>query len=342
MSSPPPLSIIITTRDPKRRPYLTEAIRSCIAQDFPPASYEIVVVSAYPLGRDSLPPSAAPLSVVTSSGAWQGGRIAAGARAARGTHLVLMDDDDLFEPRKLARLAEVLGQAPDLSYYHNECILIDPTGAPLGRSTFHRSTARFKGPGYFGPHDEGQKQREAGSMVRAFAFFNPSSIVVSRALVEQGAALLDQVTAAPDLVLFFLALATPGTVYLDDAVLTRYRIHPGNESILNWPDMPLDFRTRVVETLGMVQSHCGPKLPPKAREIIGSMILSGSFGIAILSGRANHGEVSRAMWRLLRERNASDRMTRFGSVPLAYAYMVNPGVAQWWLRTVRVRDMTSA
>lgn len=342
MGSSPALTVVITTRDPRRLPFLVEAVRSCSAQKAPAEAYEIVVVTAYPLEREKLPSVPVPLTVVRDSGAWQGGRIRTGSRVARGTHLVLMDDDDLFEEGKIAHVLGLLQKEPGIVYYHNECVLVDPQGAPLPGTTFHQGTTRFKGPGYFGTYDEGRKREEVGTLVRAFAFFNPSSIVVARRLVEEGASLLEQVPTAPDLVLFFLALGQPGTLHMDPAVLTRYRIHPGNDSVLTWPDMTMDFRTDVIRTLAMLRDDPRSALPPKARAVVQSMILSGSFGVAVLTGRSNQGEVSRAMWRLLRASNSLDQFTRWSSLVVAFAYMVNPPLAQWWLRKIRVRDLLAS
>lgn len=341
MSASPPFSIVITTRDPQRLPYLSEAVRSCAAQGLSPSEFEIVIASAYPLETSSLPASTAPVRIVRSTGAWQGGRMRDGVRAARGAFLVLMDDDDVFEPGKLAHLSEVVRREPNLDYYHHECSWMDAHGTALDRTDFHRGHERFKGPGYYGTYDPARKDEAAERMVQAFAFFNPSSTVISRRLAETADGLLGQVPTAPDLALFFLAFGTPGKIQLDSSVLTRYRIHGGNDSILTWPDIPLDFRVKVVETLTLIDRLSGTSMPPRARQVLRSMRLSGSFGVAVMSGRSNQGEVSRAMWRLLRS-PLNDWFTRFSSVPVAIAYMIHPSLAQWFLRKFRVRDLLAS
>lgn len=63
---------------------------------------------------------------------------------SRGQIVALADQDDLWYPEKLARLAEVLDEDPILTLTFSDADLLDEQGRPLGRSLWSsRGTARF-------------------------------------------------------------------------------------------------------------------------------------------------------------------------------------------------------
>lgn len=227
----PMISVLVLAY--QRRAFLLGAVRSALRQTLPRNEYEVLVVKGF---ED--PDIDAALREL---GVWcafndspdYGPRLAVGLRAARGSIIALMDDDDEFEPEKLERVAKAFRSDPELNYYHNGRVLIDHLGKII-----HGQAAPSPGPtrSLRSPLDPCTVQSLIhGSDDGHF----PSCIALHRRVLEPQKARMQRLTAsADDIFLLACALSEPGTLLLDPAALTRYRQHPFSFSTMPNPLTP--------------------------------------------------------------------------------------------------------
>jgi glycosyltransferase involved in cell wall biosynthesis len=128
--------------------FLREQLRSIFAQTRPPneivmsddASQDDSVATARSAAaefgaRPTAPPrfnvieNAAPLGVTAN--------FEQAALACQGDLIALSDQDDVWRPERLARIAAEFEARPDLLLVHSDARLVDATGASLGRSLFY-------------------------------------------------------------------------------------------------------------------------------------------------------------------------------------------------------------
>jgi glycosyltransferase involved in cell wall biosynthesis len=156
------------------------------------------------------------------------GGLARGVVESRGDIIAVLDDDDLWEPGKMARLQKEFTQDPELGFFHNGQTFVDHANQPLSRLSPHRvvrhRSSRFP---------EGVSLRMAPEDVRAARrllslepMFNNSSIAFRRTILESRLSTFERLGGSDDSFLFFCALASGCAVTATTDRLTRYRIHP--------------------------------------------------------------------------------------------------------------------
>ncbi|HZW28066.1 MAG TPA: glycosyltransferase family 2 protein [Trueperaceae bacterium] len=201
----PDFTVVVPTH---RRPsLLREALASVAAQTLPPAQVVVVddagddetraVVSAFPGVEYALNDRAR-----GGSGARN-----AGAAVARGDWLAFLDDDDLWLPRKLERVAAVIAAGPaDLGLVYSASEQFDgATGATLSRS---RPQARGR------VLDEMLYRNAVGGM---------SVVVVRRDLFEAVGGMDESFPSLQDMELY-VRLAERASFDFADEVLVRFRV----------------------------------------------------------------------------------------------------------------------
>lgn len=112
LARPPTFSIVIPTYQSAGT--VGDAIRSALAQEH--AAHEVIVVddgSTDPL-EDALRPFAGRVVVVAKENGGGASALNAGARAASGEFLAILDADDAYDPRRIAALASLAQARPDL------------------------------------------------------------------------------------------------------------------------------------------------------------------------------------------------------------------------------------
>lgn len=120
--SSPQLSVVVRSMD---RPTLSAALDSIAMQDCP--DVEVVVVNALGPAHRALADHCGPFPLrMTAGGSLPLHRPAAanaGLAAARGTMLIFLDDDDVFLPGHLSKLAQALHEQPDAVAAHTDVTL---------------------------------------------------------------------------------------------------------------------------------------------------------------------------------------------------------------------------
>lgn len=224
-----------------RPDYVREAVRSVAAQSLDPAQFEIVLLSNVPnlgLGPGFDTGHASQLELARGNwGEW----VLSALPHFRGELLCFLDDDDLFEPGKLASVRSTFEQHPSVGYYHNRITRFVEGERPPSRPP---AGAR-EGP--IGP-DVGlvRTAQKSRSMVDQLFWnaggFNASAMVVRREVFASLGSLAIELEVGHPLALFYAAAMGPWDLFFDPAPLTRYRVHARNRSVPAGSDLRSEWR----------------------------------------------------------------------------------------------------
>jgi glycosyltransferase involved in cell wall biosynthesis len=214
----------------RRDTYLRDAVRSVLAQTLPRDRYEVFVLKGFEdpdLDRflnENVIPSL--LDADPCIGSW----LLRAVRATRAPLLAFLDDDDEFEPERLADVIRCFDEHPEVGFYRNRVRVIDRHGAPVPTDRWRdiETDAEFDrlGPVLVSP--EGKQSLVDLAYRRTRASFNSSTMVVRRSLLEGVYAERFSRLQLPDLAFLVFASVGPFGLYLDDRRLTRYRVYGGN------------------------------------------------------------------------------------------------------------------
>jgi glycosyltransferase involved in cell wall biosynthesis len=214
----------------RRREFLLRAVRSVLAQTIGRDRVEVLVTKDFvdpaidaDLAHEGV---AATVDSDPRIGTWLGRAV----RSTRAPLVAFLDDDDEFEPDRLAHVLDVFRDHPEVGFYRNRVRVIDGEDRPVPPDRWRvlETDAAFdtSGPVVF-PAD-----RREGLVEFAFrttrSTFNSSTMVVRRAVLDGPGAELFARTQLPDLALFLAGAFAPFGLYFDDRRLTRYRFYGGN------------------------------------------------------------------------------------------------------------------
>ncbi|ARM76933.1 glycosyltransferase family 2 protein [Acidianus manzaensis] len=97
------ISVIITAHD--RKDYLMQAVDSVLNQTLPKTEYEVIVVKNFDEYTKELEKKG--VKVIVTSDKELGKKIVLGAQEAKGDIISLLEDDDLFLPKKLEKIKKI-------------------------------------------------------------------------------------------------------------------------------------------------------------------------------------------------------------------------------------------
>jgi glycosyltransferase involved in cell wall biosynthesis len=228
VADPPEIAVIVGAY--RRERFVASAVRSVLAQTLPRDRYEILVTKNFRNAEVDRYLAENNVREMFDDDPRIGTWLARAVRATRAPLLAFLDDDDAFEPDRLAKVREVFRARPDLGFYRNRVRVIDSDGAAVPPERWRRNARGevFDRTGaVYAPVAE--KPSLVG-LLRAHPSiaFNSSAMVVHRDLVEGPFATSFERTQLPDLTLFVIALLGPWAVYFDDRRLTQYRNYDGN------------------------------------------------------------------------------------------------------------------
>jgi glycosyltransferase involved in cell wall biosynthesis len=204
-----------------RREFLLRAVRSALASTVDRSVYELIVVKnfldpeidAFLTAHDARVLNETPAPI----GAWMARALA----VARGKVVCLLNDDDEFEPSKLAVVLERFATVPHLVYYHDRRTLVDADGVPLPtRGRWEQPQAKP-----FTIASDEDRRTAVGKVHRFRGLFHDSCISVDRTVLDRHADLLSRVEVSEDAFTYYCALASDGTLFFDPQRLTRFRVH---------------------------------------------------------------------------------------------------------------------
>jgi glycosyltransferase involved in cell wall biosynthesis len=224
----PEISVIVGAY--RRREYLLEAVRSVQAQTVGRERVEIVVTKDFADPAIEAELTRAGIAWTTDDDPGIGTWLRRAIARTKAPLLAFLDDDDLYEPDRLARVLAVLREHPEVGFYRNRVQVVDASGAPIPSAgwppvwkdaAFDRS-----GPVIVPPDGKADLLRFSTATTRIT--FNSSTMVVRRELLDGALGELFDRSQLPDLALFLAGALGPSGLFLDDRRLTRYRHYPGN------------------------------------------------------------------------------------------------------------------
>src|SRR5580658_6107014 len=222
---------------PKTKPFLTVIISSGLRQEFilsaldsvskqtvPRDYYEILVCRSFENEEIDRRLRAAGATLIENQSPEWGANAASALRSARGIVTSFLDDDDQFEPGKLARVWQVFSEDSALAYHHNSLSWMTVEGALLPGDRFRQPSSPIA--------SEGLSQRTL-RLVRSFnGDMNDSSISVRTSALLPAIPWLERIRANHDRFIFVATARTGGRLLFDSAKLTRYRIHEGVSQVM--------------------------------------------------------------------------------------------------------------
>jgi glycosyltransferase involved in cell wall biosynthesis len=206
-----------------RREFLRAAVDSARGQTEVPESYEVIVTKDF---ADAYVDALPGVRVLDSSGMGTGEMIADAARVARGDLVAFLDDDDVWEPGKVAQVVTVFGSSPQLGYYGHGQSVINDAGepSPMGGAIWRRQKRLRRDIEIPAPI--------SGSVASSLWADpgNDSSITLRREFLLDRETFLRQIRASIDTFLLWTGLLSTGGIRFSSAPLTRLRIHTENFS----------------------------------------------------------------------------------------------------------------
>jgi Glycosyl transferase family 2 len=228
MAPGPRVAVVVGAH--QRRQYLLGAVRSVRAQTLDRSEVEVVVTKDFAdatideaLAREGVHLLRDPEPRI---GPW----LRRAIETTTAPLLAFLDDDDRFEPERLARALQVFRDHPDVGFYRNRVRVIDADDRPLpadaGPPVWRDAEFDRTGPILVPP--DGKADLLELAVGRTRVTFNSSTMVVRRELLDGAAGRLFDATQLPDLALFLAAAFSPMGLFLDDRRLTEYRHYAGN------------------------------------------------------------------------------------------------------------------
>jgi len=192
------ISVIITAYN--RREYLLDAIKSAINQALDKKYYEIIVVKNFNDDKIDKFIEENKIKSMLSDKVSLSGKILEALKIANGDIISFLDDDDMFFNNKLENVHKIFDD--NIVYYHNRSEGIDDNNKKLDFS-------------YDNPD------------------FNMSSISIRKDIINED--ILSKVTRSIDTLMYLFAIDSRKKIYLDEKVLTYYRLH--NSITHNFDDL---------------------------------------------------------------------------------------------------------
>lgn len=222
----PFISIIITAYN--RRKYLLESIKSALNQTLDRSMFEIIVIKNFE--DDIIDEFIRKNSIkdIISSGI-EGYYPFLALQNTEGEILVFLDDDDLMDKHKLQIVYDIF-QDKKIGYFHNNYNVL------IGDNIIHDKLINA-------PHYKTVRVKNESKLSRLYflekilAYANNSCISIRKIVLEKQKEYLEKQIANIDRFLYLTAVLSEFDLYIDERILTTYRIHEKQTSALNDRDI---------------------------------------------------------------------------------------------------------
>jgi hypothetical protein len=228
-AGPPFLTVLLLTW--RRTKYLQQAIESVLHQTLERTQYEIILSKG--VADPALEEYCRSHGVnVLFEESWDfGRRIHLALEHCRGEVIVPLEDDDEFEPNKLAILSEEFHRHPDLVYFHNGFQLIGEDSQPRADVKFRSRARRLLATSGSVYSATGPPTERLVALENLDPSWNSSALAFRKRLLDgRGGEILGRLAFLASRWIYLCALMSRKGVLIDQRPLTRYRIHPANSS----------------------------------------------------------------------------------------------------------------
>ena len=256
------VSIVICNHNYER--YLAAAIESALRQTYAPLEVIVVDDGSTDASRAVLDRYLDRVRVIFKSNRGQPSAINAGFHESRGETICLLDADDVFEPEKVARLAEILERNPDAGWIFHELEYINGHGAHLplrslpDRADIRAILQRRRRYGRFAQIDLRDNFATGARLPYSCPAF--SALSFRRRTLDAILPMPEDIARAGDEFPKFAALALFPGIHFGDA-LARQRIHGANAATFRGGRD--DNATRFLKTAYHLRhryQHIGPSM----------------------------------------------------------------------------------
>lgn len=221
IESKPLISIVVMAYN--RKQFLQRALQSIVAQTVKKTELEVIIVKNFQTDYEDTLLAGLKLKKLWCDNPSIGYKYVEAVKQASGQIIAFLEDDDEWEPHKLAHVIEVFRLGNDVAFYHNSFVGVDELGVRKESKAFSA---------WKRPHPNESLSIEAdrlsrsklGQLVRAGGLFNTSCMSVKRTAILPYLQYLSRIQVAPDVFLFFTSL-TRGRGVVDGAPLTKYTFH---------------------------------------------------------------------------------------------------------------------
>lgn len=223
------ISVVVLAYD--RKEFLARALASVEGQTFAPSQTEVIVVKNFEAPDSDRIILGHEWTSIRVDRPEVGPKLAAALEESRGDVIAFLDDDDEWEPSKLAALTEAFGGSPTLGYFGHGQTLIGPDGRPPPET--YRPTPEFLRQRTLERRvvlsSEGRSRSELESFVRRSPG-NNSSIALRRSVLLRTGDHLRRVPYSIDTFLLYAGIVSGLDCAIDPTPWTRLRIHSVNMS----------------------------------------------------------------------------------------------------------------
>ncbi|HUZ79323.1 MAG TPA: glycosyltransferase family 2 protein [Thermoplasmata archaeon] len=213
------ISVIIPAFD--RREFLEGAVASVLAQSLPRSDYEMVVIKNFAHPAVDARRDEPGTKILWDDSPAIGAMLARAIDACEGEIVCFLDDDDQFEPDKLCRIARLFREDPRRTFVHDAIAPMDRRGHSLPDWGRFRTQPTVS----YSVTNASERRARTPDFFRNGVSVNLSAMSVRTSLLRAVADRFRQVDASPDIFVFFAALASEGTLWIEAHRLTRYRFH---------------------------------------------------------------------------------------------------------------------
>ena len=136
-------------------------------------------------------------------------------KISSGDIITFLDDDDLYDRKRLETICEIFSNYSDVNYYKSNITMVDSLGKVLPDK---RNKQNCHGGLY-----SRRKLLRKGNLQKLQ--LNLSSTTVRKKVFDPFIQILPEMSVGQDIWLYYMAMAYGGMMYLDCTSLTYYRIH---------------------------------------------------------------------------------------------------------------------
>lgn len=317
----PYVTVIVTAF--RRKEFLLEALSSLEQQTAGKDSFEVIVVKDFFDAQIDAKISEMGWKSVGSNSEPPGQFITDAITMSSGEVISFLDDDDVFEADKIARVIDVFSRSDHIGYYHNSASFINEKGESIKAPyAFNFSTSKEPSGERLIRKDE--VRESVNRLIYLRHDFNKSSISVRKDILMAHIDASRQMQSGYDSFIFFCAALSDYSLLVDDRRLTRYRFNKKSVSVSS----TFSFSRRQIKTFTLMHSMAVDAGAMQIARLLERQILFFKTINAIHDPTENRGTVLRSAISFIGHMNDYSRMGNTFASILSMTYMVSPKLSK--------------